>query len=237
MQVQNKNSIRGLLRLAQSQGYKIYDRPYELNIVGIRSATTIPNKFDDKIAVFYKTDKGVWEGKIFNATTDPGTYWLNQPMNPQGTAILQGNKQYVNSWKLGMHQGKYKALVQAKPVPVMRDYDRNALLDFNNGKIDVGMHGINMHRANETGTTKSVDKYSAGCQVFENAEDFAKFLTMAEKHAGLYGNQFTYTLIDERAYLRALKRRGTYVVAGLVIATAIYVAYRLYTNKPIIPKF
>jgi hypothetical protein len=236
MQVSNKNSIRAFLKLAKVNGYKIYDRPYELNIIGVRSNSTIPNKFDDKIVAFYKNDKGKWEGKSFNATTDPGTYWLNQPMSPQGTAILKEG-QYIDSWKLGMHQGKYKALVQAKPIVVFRDYDRNAILDFNNGKEETGTFGINIHRANSTGTTKSVDKYSAGCQVFENAEDFANFLAMAEKHESLYGNNFTYSLIDERAYLRSLKRRGVYVVAGVVVLAAIYVAYRLYKNQSVIPKF
>ena len=86
-----------------------------------------------------------------------------------------------------------------------------------------------------TGTTTIIDKYSAGCQVFENAEEFGKFMDMARKHKDLYGNNFTYTLIDERAYTRALKRKGTYLIAGLIIGTAIYVAYRLYKNKPIIP--
>lgn len=234
MQVPNKKSIVAFLKLAQLNGYKIFDRPYELNIVGVRSGSTIPNKFDDKIAVFYKNDKGTWEGKIFNATTDPGTYWLNKPMEPKGTAILKQG-QYINSHQIGLHRGKYEALVQRNPVVVMRDYDRNAILDFNNGKDDKGLFGINIHRANATGTTTIIDKYSAGCQVFENAEEFGQFLEMARKHKDLYGNNFTYTLIDERAYTRALKRKGTYVIAGLIIGTAIYVAYRLYNNKPIIP--
>jgi len=205
-----------------------------LNIFGVRSNSTSANKFDDKIYVFYKTDQGTWEGKYFNATTDPGTYWLNNPMSPQGTAILKAG-QYINSHKLGMHQGKYEALVQQNPLVVIRDYDRNAILDYNNGKEEKGLFGINIHRASASGTTKSVDKYSAGCQVFENADDFAKFLSMAKKHSGLYGNNFTYTLVDERAYIRSLKRRGVYVVGGIAIALALWVAIRTYTNKPLIP--
>jgi hypothetical protein len=46
------------------------------------------------------------------------------------------------------------------------------------------------------GTTKTIDKYSAGCQVFANANDFSVFLQLAERHKTLYGNSFTYTLLS-----------------------------------------
>jgi hypothetical protein len=213
MQVAERKNIRGLLSLMKSKGYQINDKPYQLNIVGVRSDANTPNKFDDKMYVFWNTENG-WEGKYFTITTDPGTYWLNNPMQPSGTAILKQG-QYINSHKIGLHQGKYKALTQQKPVTVIRDYDRNAILDFNNGKEDKGLFGINIHRANATGTTKNIDKYSAGCQVFENAEDFAKFLELAEKHNTKYGNNFTYTLVDERALNRAMKRKLVYLLGGI----------------------
>jgi hypothetical protein len=213
MQVAERKNIRGLLSLMKSKGYQINDKPYQLNIVGVRADSNVPNKFDDKMYVFWSTENG-WEGKYFTITTDPGTYWLNNPMQPSGTAILKQG-QYINSHKIGLHQGKYKALTQQKPVTVIRDYDRNAILDFNNGKEDKGLFGINIHRANATGTTKTIDKYSAGCQVFENAEDFAKFLELAEKHNTMYGNNFTYTLVDERALNRAMKRKLVYLLGGI----------------------
>jgi hypothetical protein len=213
MQVAERKNIRGLLSLMKSKGYQINDKPYQLNIVGVRSDANTPNKFDDKMYVFWNTENG-WEGKYFTITTDPGTYWLNNPMQPSGTAILKQG-QYINSYKIGLHQGKYKALTQQKPVTVIRDYDRNAILDFNNGKEDKGLFGINIHRANATGTTKTIDKYSAGCQVFENAEDFAKFLELAEKHNTMYGNNFNYTLVDERALNRAMKRKLVYLLGGI----------------------
>ena len=99
-------------------------------------------------------------------------------MNKLGAAILK-NGQYIDAYKIGLHRGEYKALIEQKPVTVIRDYDRNAVLDFNNGKQETGNFGINIHRAGSKGTTINVDKWSAGCQVFENAEDFAKFLVLA----------------------------------------------------------
>ncbi|MDZ7648479.1 MAG: hypothetical protein U5K54_15525 [Cytophagales bacterium] len=50
---------------------------------------------------------------------------------------------------------------------MIRDYDSDAILDFNNGQKQIGNFGINIHRAQSTGTTKSIDKYSAGCQVLK----------------------------------------------------------------------
>ena len=127
-------------------------------------------------------------------------------MNPQGTAILKEG-QYINTYGLGLHRGKYMALVQKRPVTVLRDYDRNAVLDFLNGTPDTGLFGINIHRASESGTTKVVEHYSAGCQVFANATDYLLFMTLCERHKQLYGNQFTYTLIDERALSRESKKK------------------------------
>ena len=190
----------------QKKGYRIFLRPFELNIVGVRSDSTRPNAFDDTIYVFFNNSEGKLVEHKFQATTDPGTYWLKNPMNPQGTAILKEG-QYLNTYGLGLHRGKYMALVQKRPVTVLRDYDRNAVLDFLNGTPDTGLFGINIHRASESGTTKVVEHYSAGCQVFANATDYLLFMTLCERHKQLYGNQFTYTLIDERALSRESKKK------------------------------
>ena len=187
-------------------GYVVNTLPYQLNIVGLRSRNVISDRFDDEIHVFYKVLSGKWNYHVFKATTDPGTFWLNNPDNPQGTAILaQG--QYINSHSIGMHRGKYKALVQANPVTVIRDYNRDAKLDFNNGTRQTGVFGINIHHASINGTTKFVEKYSAGCQVFADINDFNGFMSLCDHHAALYGNHFTYTLLDFRAMRRETWRR------------------------------
>lgn len=217
-----RKTIRGLLALFRAKGYKIYDKPFELNIVGVRNPSTVPNRFDDVIYVFWKDDKGNWVGKHYTATTDTGTFWLKSPMNPKGSALLKEG-QYVNGYKIGLHQGKYKALVQQRPVTVVRDYNRDNVLDFNNGKEETGFFGINIHRANKEGKTKTVDRNSAGCQVFEDADEYNNFMDLVEKHRSLYGNNFTYTLIDERALKRTIARRFVYfVLAGGIIGLGYY---------------
>jgi hypothetical protein len=210
--------IKAILR---ERGYILYTKPYQLNIVGLRSKSTVPNKFDDEIHVFYRTDSGNWNYHVFNATTDPGTFWLNNPSYEQGTAIL-ATGQYVDAYALGLHRGLYEALVQVKPVTVVRDYNRDAILDFSNGMRQTGLFGINIHRAESSGTTELINKHSAGCQVFENTSNFSLFLLLCRRHSQLYGNLFSYSLIDLRAINRTTLRR---LIKGIVIASAVGLAF------------
>ena len=201
------NQTQTMIRLMEKMGYAWTERPFELNIVGIRSENAVPNSFDDTIHVFAKDDKGEWDHRIHHATTDPGTFWLNNPMSLQGTAILHEG-QYTNTYTLGMHRGKYLALVQqGGKVKVVRDYNRDTQLDYDSNKSENGFFGINIHRALVSGKTKSVDKHSAGCQVFEDAAEFTAFVARCTKHRKLYGNKFTYTLIDLRNTARRFKRK------------------------------
>jgi hypothetical protein len=208
------SKIKAILR---SKKYKLFTRPYELNIVGLRSKNTIANAFDDEIHVFYKTDKNKWNYHLFTATTDPGTFWLENPDNPQGTLILKAG-QYINAYAIGKHAGKYTALVQVKPVNIIRDYDRDAVLNFKSDKTSKGIFGVNIHHARSVGSTFTIDRYSAGCQVFQNADDFAAFMKLAQKHRSLYGNAFTYTLIDFRAVRKITIKR--IAMAASLIASA-----------------
>lgn len=201
--------IRELIGILKSKGYKVYDRPFQLNIVGIRSAQTLANKFDDELHVFFKDMKNRWLHTSYPITTDPGTYWLLHPIQVDGTAILKEG-QYKDAYHIGLHRGQYVALVEAKPVTVIRDYDRNAVLDFFNGKETTGYYGINIHHASQNGKTGNVDKWSAGCQVFQNIADFEQFMRLCNKHRNIYGNSFTYTLIDTRAVKRMHRRYAAY---------------------------
>lgn len=220
-------NVNTLINIFRHQSYEVYTRPYELNIVGIRADSTTPNRFDDEIHVFFKNSINQWVHFPAWATTDPGTYWLKSPMHPQGTAILMQG-QYKGAYQIGLHRGKYYALVQRRPVTVMRDYDRNAMLDFSNGRKDTGMFGINIHRASVQGTTRTVDVHSAGCQVFANVDDFNRLMQQAELHRKLYGNSFTYTLIDNRAVARAMKRKAVTVLAGVGVGLgAAFITYQI----------
>ena len=168
---------------------------YNLNIIGVRKEKGSMDVYDDWIMCIYKRD-GIWCMDEWTATVDPGKYWVKNFDNPNGVAYLVPG-QYRSAWSIGKHRGKYDALVQVKPVQVYRDNNKDEVVDLNPTTIDTGIFGINIHRSHETALMTSVDQWSAGCQVFQRPEDFAKFMELARLSASLYGNKFTYTLIDE----------------------------------------
>lgn len=222
--------IRQIKSIAKSNGHVVFDEPYKLNIWGFRSNTETPNVFDDELHVFTNISQTLipkWAYLVFKITTDPGTYWLNNPISPKGTAILKAG-QYRDAYKIDRHRNKYYALCQRlRKVTVIRDYDRDAILDFNNGREESGMFGINIHRAKQNGTTYSVDRFSAGCQVFKNAKDFDFFMKMCEVHRKLHGNKFTYTLVDKRTEFRNKLKK---ITIGSVLISLLLGGYYLVSN-------
>lgn len=177
--------------------YHIFEadtKPYNLNIIGVRNNNRKPNSFDDWIVVLWKY-KGKWSFKSYQATTDPGLYYLWHPSSPSGTAILKEG-QYQNSFKLGLHKGKYKALVQAKPLTVIRDFNRDSFLDYSSGIEETGMFGINIHYSKQSGTTINVNQWSAGCQVIADFKEYNEFIQICIKAEKFWGNSFSYTLLN-----------------------------------------
>lgn len=184
-------------KAVKAKGYAWFEgtKDYDLNIVGVRNSATgnkVTNVFDDKITVSYKLN-GEWQFHEWNATTDPGKKGVMEYHNAAGVArLVEG--QYRGSHSIGLHQGKYKALKQAKPVKVYRDPNRD--LTYDETKIAEGIFGINIHRSSATGTSTYVENWSEGCQVFATVTDFDKFMALCEKASEIHGNSFTYTLIE-----------------------------------------
>lgn len=181
------------------KGYKYFTRGiYNLNIIGVRRHTDgkVKNMYDDYIVIDYRTNTKQ-QRKIYKITTEPGLYWMQRFMNPKGTAILVPG-QYVGTWAIGKHKGKYEALCQRKDVKVYRDNNKDDVYDMKPETIDKGMFGINIHRSSEFIKVEYINKYSAGCQVFQSANDFANFMALCRKQRDIYGNSFTYTLINEQ---------------------------------------
>ena len=186
----------------KAKGYKWFtSNNYDVNIVGVRNADTngeVTNKFDDWLTISYKNENGEWNFHCFDATTDPGSHWTEkQLLNKNGVAILKEG-QYRGSHKIRLHQGKYEALGQKKPLKVYRDGDRDDTYDFIEENVHEGIYGINIHRATARAGGKSiqVDKWSAGCQVIAANDDFKLFMEICRKARDVWGNSFTYTLIN-----------------------------------------
>ena len=196
----NRPTRQQIETAVKAKGYKWFENgDYNLNIVGVRNAETlneVTNKFDDHLTLSYKVD-GEWNYHCFDATTDPGKHWVDNVLNEAGVAILKEN-QYRGSHKIGLHQGKYEALRQQKPVQVYRDNNLDNCYDLDESTLQEGIFGINIHRATKWEGKKStqIDKWSAGCQVIAANDDFRLFMEICNKSKDIWGNSFTYTLIN-----------------------------------------
>ena len=194
-----RNQIK---KSVESKGYKWFEGgDYNLNIVGIRNSETgnvVTNKFDDKITISYSVGDKL-KYYEFNCTTDPGKYWVKNIMRKNGVAILKPG-QYRGSHKIGLHQGKYEALRQQKPVKVYRDNNKDGKYDLLEENVQEGIFGINIHRATkwEGKESTQIDKWSAGCQVIAANNDFKFFMEICNKAKDIYSNSFTYTLIESK---------------------------------------
>ena len=185
-----------------SKGYKYFTGgDYDVNIIGVRNSDTknrVTNAFDDCMTLSYKVE-GEWKFHCYKCTTDPGTHWVENIMREDGVAILKPG-QYRGSHKIRLHQGKYEALGQKKPLLVYRDDNRDNNYDLLEESVQEGIFGINIHRATgkKGGKSTRVDKWSAGCQVIASYDDFEEFLGICKQASDIWGNSFSYTLLESK---------------------------------------
>lgn len=183
----------------KAKGYVWFEdasnKGFDVNIVGIRNSSTgqkVTNAFDDTLTISYK-ENGVWKFHSWSATTDPGKKGVLEYHNAAGVArLVEG--QYRGSHGIGLHQGKYEALKQAKNVKVYRDADKD--MEYDENKIQEGIFGINIHKAGVDSTY--VENWSEGCQVFKRAADFEEFMSIVRKSKAAGNAKFTYTLIESK---------------------------------------
>lgn len=149
-----------------ARGWPWWSAPFDLNLFGIRGASSQADLYDDGIGIAWTDAAGHPHGRLFRATTDPGRPWLQRPSRASGCAILVGPAWYRGMYALGLHKGR-AALVQAGPCRVWRDDDRDAVLgplaNPEGFPVEAG-GGINLHDPGAEDPGK-VGYSSAGCQV------------------------------------------------------------------------
>jgi len=191
-----------LLDAMKRNGYVVFEdgkKPFNLNIIGIRAEKQEVDGFDDYLVALWReqTSKGIWRWhhRSWEITTLPGRYYLiNRLLNRKGCAILAPG-QYRGAYKIGLHKGT-TALIQTGAVRVFRDDNKDEVYDYTD--LEKGFFGINIHRAGKQGTTEKIGRWSAGCQVFQNADDFQHFMWLCKEARSHWGNSFTYTLLEEK---------------------------------------
>lgn len=196
-------TTKALIDAVEKLGHSVFKgdtKPYNLNIVGIRAIKPATNRFNDLMCVFWKYE-GQWNIYKMQCTTLPGLHWLENPMNPKGCAILKEG-QYKSTYSVDKHNGKYLALCQRlAPVTVYRDDDKDREYDMIASTEQRGMFGINIHRASAYKELERVNKNSAGCQVIQDPNEYEIHMDIVKKAAEVWGNSFTYTLINQKNLL------------------------------------
>ena len=164
------------------EGYWICRHPLGTNVVyieGLDSDGRVnddrPNVFNDLRVVFAVDESGLPVLESWEATTEPGTFWTMNPMNPGGAARIAFGQ--YKSWVVGTHmKGKasaHEALVQVTEVTVHRDLNK----DFKrtNDRTDNGLFGINQHWGYDA-PKDDLGSTSAGCLVGRTKSGHREFM-------------------------------------------------------------
>ena len=192
-------------QVAMPSGLSPVDQQHWLNdnlYVGADgTALTLDGNFGPKsqyALAQYNATVGKERMKTYTITTDPGLYWLENPMSTLGTAVLKPG-QWVNCWAIGYHHQKpdHEALVQIGSVSVYRDGDKDNVAE-SSPTIENGLFGINIHGSNKIGTSVRIGKWSAGCQVFNEWTKKEEFISICKTFKASHGNKFTYSLLEEK---------------------------------------
>ena len=169
-----------ILRAMQRAGYAIAAGPDVLNIVYVEGMNpdgtgndNAPNRFNDLRILIRVPDGRAAIAGIWEATTEPGRYWTEHPMNPKGAARVAFGAHAC--WTVGEHHG-HEALIQVAPIPVFRDYFRHYRRE---GAVDVGLFGINQHWGYDL-PRDDLGRSSAGCLVGRARDGHREFMRLVK---------------------------------------------------------
>ena len=170
-------------------------KPFDIFLFGIRDAAN-PDTWNDALGCIYRTTQdGPLQLQLWKGTTDPGRNALLRPPNPAGTAVVAPG-QHRAVWTIGLHRGR-PAFVQNRPIPVLRDTDRDGNIDPASPAV-AGVYGINGHDAYKDGL-QAVGEASEGCMVWWSHADHTEALKLGQAQQKSLGlSSFSFTLFDVR---------------------------------------
>jgi hypothetical protein len=159
------------------------------DLVYLRTDLSLTNTFDDYCVRF----KNGIADMVCKASTTAGKYYIYNPFTYGGvTGVAIAKEQQVIESHQFNTSANWKSLwlgapyfQQAKPISIFRDTNKDNILDKNN--LQVGMFGINFHRAGMSGF---IDNWSAGCQVVKDTDWYEVVKPFENKKL------YTFTLIE-----------------------------------------
>lgn len=172
------------IRMAKARGHLVFGRSRSANLIVIRGPGG-PGDWDGLCTLSWVDGPG-WVSHAWPCATRPGIPYLQAPINPLGTAMLQPG-QHRLSHAIGLHRGM-PALVQVAPsLPVLRDPDRDA---HHEPSLPSTGTGLNVHRVSSPSAL-------AGCVGLLGAHT-EQLIAACRLLAGTeyQGDRFTLTLIE-----------------------------------------
>jgi hypothetical protein len=176
-----------IIKYMQAKRYQISTGAKNYNIVYVEGMSEnlalnndLPNEFNDvrmviEIVSSVPTIIDKWEG-----TTEPGTHYTMNPMNPDGAARIAFGQ--YKAWRVGTHFGSgsdpHEALVQVEDVSVFRDKNKDMIRTGDKlytGKFDINQHwGFDLPRNN-------IGLAGAGCLVGRTRAGHRKFMALIKQ--------------------------------------------------------
>lgn len=182
-----RNLAGAVWQAMEAKKYWLARVPGYVNIVYIEGANrdgspnpNRPNQFNDlRLAMTVQDGApallGLWE-----ATTEPGKFFTENPMNPKGAARIALGQ--FKAWVVGTHGsagGAHEALVQRSVIQVHRDLNRDFRRD--NDAVDTGSSfAVNQHWGFDM-PVEDIGKASAGCLVGRTKEGHRKFMALLKE--------------------------------------------------------
>lgn len=179
-----------LISYIKSLGYPVQ----AINIMyleGVHPDTWVPNA--DKIDEWNDVRLLVRNtGEVLmscSATTEPGLYYTQNPLNPNGAARIAFGY-HKDAWRIGSHKGQ-DALVQCGAIKVHRDLNKDGKRTGDRVFVQSDM-GLNMHSTGVS-TPSLVGRHSAGCLVGRYLETHKKFMVTCR---GMGHKTFSASVLD-----------------------------------------
>ncbi len=190
-------TIEEIHEVMLENGMLVFPTPFSVTLGGIRTNDNESNKFNDWLFASMFTKNGGLMSIVVEGTTDAGLYYRENPINVDGTAIIQHGVQHRGAYTYmlkGGHKGQ-EAFRQTGPMDYWRDADRNEYLDFDGGKFIQKIFNTNGHDMGTVG--EDVNKWSAGCwgSTEENMQLLYDMAKIQIAH-GL-GDKFSYALLHQ----------------------------------------
>jgi peptidoglycan hydrolase-like protein with peptidoglycan-binding domain len=175
-----------IVKYMQLKKYEIFQGIREYNIVYVEGMDADgslnddrPNYFNDRRMVLQIVDGvpvivGNWE-----ATTEPGYRYTENPMNPEGAARIKFGQ--YKAWQVGIHgtTDRHEALIQTGgEITVYRDLNK----DYQRvgDKEDTGYFAVNQHWGYDF-PYNDVYYASAGCLVGRMRQGHREFMSLIKK--------------------------------------------------------